>query len=310
MKSILISGISGFVGGNLEEYLKGQFSIVGLSRNVGKNYITYNEITYKSFSDIEVFIHLAGKAHDLRKGVSDEEYYNANTYLTIKLFNHFLESDCKVFVFLSSVKAVADKVDSILTEETIPMPITVYGKSKLKAEQYILSKTIPKGKKVYILRPCMIHGPNNKGNLNLLYKIVKYNIPFPLGKFENKRSFLSVDNLCFVIKKLIKIRPESGIYNVADDDVISTNELVKIIAKTSNKKGLILNIPKIIIHKAALLGDKIRSPFNSEKLEKLTQNYCVSNIKIKKAIGIELPINAHDGLIKTITSFKESKNNV
>ncbi|MGK4422647.1 hypothetical protein ACSLVQ_30785, partial [Klebsiella pneumoniae] len=73
--------------------------------------------------------------------------------------------------------------------------ITHYGKSKLLSEQFILSQDIPKGKRVYILRPCMIHGPNNKGNLNLLYEIVKKRIPWPLGMFKNKRSFCSIDNL-------------------------------------------------------------------------------------------------------------------
>jgi len=306
MKSIMISGISGFVGGHLKEYLREQFNIVGLSRNDNEHYITYNEITSNSFNEVEVFIHLAGKAHDLRKGISDEEYYNANTELTIKLFNQFLESDCNVFVFLSSVKAVADKVDSILTEEIIPRPITVYGKSKLKAEQYILSKKIPKNKKVYILRPCMIHGPNNKGNLNLLYKIVKYNIPFPLGKFKNKRSFLSVENLCFVIDALIRKKPDSGIYNVADDEPISTNQLVKIIGKAANKRVFILNIPKIIINIMAFLGDKIGIVLNTENLDKLTENYCVSNDKIKKAIKENLPLNSFDGLNITIMSFKKN----
>ena len=68
-------------------------------------------------------------------------------------------------------------------------PSNYFGQSKLLAEEYILSKEIPNDKHVYILRPCMIHGPGNKGNLNLLYKIVSKNIPWPLGAFENKRSF-------------------------------------------------------------------------------------------------------------------------
>src|SRR5690606_33852114 len=103
----------------------------------------------------------------------------------------------------------------------------------------------------------------------------------------------------------IEVRPSSGIYNVADDDAISTNELIKVIAKTSNKRELILNIPKKIIVKIAFIGDKIGLPLNTEKLEKLTDNYCVSNTKIVNAIGEQLPFSAIDGLVKTIKSFKE-----
>lgn len=308
----LISGITGFVGTNLKPYLNERnIKVIGISReeNLKEEIVSYKNCDINLFNTSNAFIHLAGKAHDLKKGVSDNEYYEANTDLTIKLFNQFLESDCKIFIYLSSVKAVADKVDNILIEETTPNPITVYGKSKLKAEDYILSKNLLNDKKVYILRPCMIHGPNNKGNLNLLYKLVVNNIPFPLGKFQNKRSFLSIDNLCFVIEKIIEVRPNSGVYNIADDDVVSTNELVKIIAKASNKKGLILNIPKTLIKKVALLGDKIGLPLNTEKLEKLTENYCVSNTKIVEVIGEELPFSAIDGLTKTIKSFKEPKKN-
>ena len=108
----------------------------------------------------------------MKETVNPAEYYEINTELTKNIFDSFLISDAKVFITLSSVKAVADSVNDILTEDHISDPKTHYGKSKLLAEQYILSKKIPSGKRVYILRPCMIHGPGNKGNLNILYKIV------------------------------------------------------------------------------------------------------------------------------------------
>ena len=118
---------------------------------------------------------------------------------------------------MSSVKAVADEVVGVLDESVIPSPVTAYGKSKLAAEKYLLSQKPSKGKRVYILRPCMIHGPGNKGNLNLLYNFVKKGIPYPFGSFENKRSFVSIDNLCFVIKELIENKNiTSGVYNISD----------------------------------------------------------------------------------------------
>src|SRR5690606_1547157 len=116
----------------------------------------------------------------------------------------FLKRDAEVFIYMSSVKAAADTVDGILTEEKQPNPKTPYGQSKRKAEEYLLNATLPEGKRVYILRPCMIHGPGNKGNLNLLYKFVQKGIPYPLAAFENRRSFLSIDNLNFVILQLLQ----------------------------------------------------------------------------------------------------------
>ena len=205
---------------------------------------------------------------------------------------------------LSSVKAVADHVDGELTEQHNPNPITHYGKSKLLAEQYIFLNDIPDGKRVYVLRPCIIHGPGNKGNLNLLYKIVSKNIPWPLGAFESKRSYCGIDNLLFIFKELIEREDiPSGIYNIADDEPLSINELIDLIAQSQNRKSKIWNISKKFIKCVASIGDKLYLPFNSERLHKLTSSYVVSNAKIKAAIGKPLPVSSRDGLLKTFNSF-------
>ncbi len=292
MKTIVFTGASGFVGKNLLKYFNDTYNIYVLKR---KEKVRINH---------DFFIHLAGKAHDLKKVANIDEYYEGNTEYTKKIFDSFIESDAKVFIFLSSVKAVADSVKDILKEEEYPNPLTHYGKSKLLAEQYILSKEIPIGKRVYILRPCMIHGPGNKGNLNLLYKIIVKGIPWPLGAFNNKRSFCSIDNLCFVINELIENQHiTSGVYNVSDDDLISTNELIRLIAKSLKKKIIILNTPKSVIKSLSKLGDVFSLPFNTETVCKLTESYIVSNQKLKNALKKPLPVSAKDGLLITFNSF-------
>ena len=294
MKSVLITGSTGFVGKNLLNYLNGKFQIVSFNRTFDFN--------------ADIIIHLAGKAHDLNNVSNADDYYFVNTELTKKVFDRFIDSESKVFITLSSVKAVADILDVDLTEECIPNPVTHYGKSKHLAEEYILSKIIPKGKRVYILRPCMIHGPGNKGNLNLLYKIVKRGTPWPLGAFDNKRSFCSIDNVCFIINELIENdQINSGVYNIADDEVFSTNELIKLIAETHGKKPFILNIPKYLIKSLSKLGDIFRLPLNTERLSKLTQTYIVSNQKIKNVINKPFPVSAKEGLLKTFNSFCNAK---
>jgi nucleoside-diphosphate-sugar epimerase len=291
-KSIFLTGSSGFVGLNLIDFFNEEYSIVNYSKNTP---ILINET---------IVIHLAGKAHDLKKVSNPEEYYQNNTDLTKKVFDAFLDSDAKVFITLSSVKSVADQVSGDLTEENIPNPITHYGKSKLLAEQYILSKKIPEGKRVYILRPCMIHGPGNKGNLNFLYNFVSVGIPWPLGAYENKRSFCSIDNLIFIIKELIE-RDDipTGIYNVADDLPLSTNELISILAESQEKKSSIWYVSKGLIQFAAKLGNVFKLPLNEESLKKLTETYVVSNKKILLALGKSLPRSSKDGLMKTFQSF-------
>ena len=290
--SVFITGSSGFVGSSFLNHFNNEATRVS-SRG--------NEF---NIDGAEVVIHLAGKAHDLKNTSESHEYYEVNTELTKKVFDTFLYSEAKVFITLSSVKAVADHVDGELTEQHHPIPITHYGKSKLLAEQYIFSKEIPEGKRVYILRPCMIHGPGNKGNLNLLYKLVSKNIPWPLGAFENSRSFCSIDNLMFIFKELIESEDiQSGIYNVADDEPLSTNELIGLIAQSQNRSPKLWNISKKFIEGVASIGDKLHLPLNSERLHKLTSSYVVSNAKIKAAIGKPLPVSSKEGLLKTFKSF-------
>lgn len=295
---IAITGATGFVGTNLKKYLAANYEINPIS----VRFIPNQELNING----DAIIHLAGKAHDLKKVSQPNEYYEANHALTKQLFDAFLESNSKTFIFISSVKAAADVVEGRLTEEVVSQPITPYGKSKKMAEDYILGQTIPEGKKVYILRPCMIHGPENKGNLNLLYQLVSKGIPWPLGAFENRRSFLSVENLCFVIKELlIQEKIPSGVYNVADDESLSTNELIQLMAQSQNKAAQIFNIPKGGINAIAKMGDFLRLPLNSERLQKLTESFEVSNSKIRKAIGKPFPVDAKQGLLTTFESLKK-----
>jgi len=296
---ITITGTSGFVGQNLSTYLENKaFETFNLS-------LRLNEWKKNFHYEAEAIVHLAGKAHDTSNTSDDKEYFKINRDLTIELFEEFLKSDVKDFFYFSSVKAVADTVESSLAEDFIARPLTPYGKSKLEAENYILSKQVPFGKRVFIIRPCMIHGPGNKGNLNLLYNLVEKGIPWPLASFHNKRSFLSIDNLSYLIYEMLKdSHLKSGVYNFADDESISTNELVRIIGNVLKKDVSLWKIPVGFIKSVVKIGDFIPLPLNSERLKKLTESYVVSNSKIKNALGIQkLPLTAKEGLEITIKSF-------
>ncbi|MDO9185592.1 MAG: NAD-dependent epimerase/dehydratase family protein [Bacteroidia bacterium] len=309
IKNVLITGINGFVGSNLYNFYSKKFQLFGLDVFNNNDLISSNKFYYwnglHNIPDVDIIIHLAGKAHDIKNTSSEQEYFDVNVGLTKKIFQHFLKSSASKFIFFSSVKAVADSIsDEILTEEMLPNPQTPYGKSKLQAEQYILSMHLPPEKRVYILRPCMIHGPGNKGNLNLLYKLTKKGLPWPLGAFDNKRSFTSMQNLQFVIQEFIEKDIESGTYQIADDETLSTNELICLIADSLDKKAHIWNISPNMIKLIAKTGDKLGLPLNTERLKKLTESYIVSNQKLKKTLGIEkMPHTAAEGMKKTFSSF-------
>ena len=323
--NILITGIHGFVGSNLVIALREYHALYGLDiitpekEGVVKTF-SWKDIETTSFPmqflpKFDAIIHLAGKAHDTKNQSASQVYFDINTGLTQKIFDFFLESSAKRFIFFSSVKAAADSVvGDMLTEDVIPTPVGPYGESKIAAEEYILSKlrsehgelkvAMQRDKRVYILRPCMIHGPGNKGNLNLLYNVLKKGIPWPLGDFENKRSFTSIDNLCYVVEGLLTKDVANGIYHMGDDEALSTNELIALMCEAMGKEPHIWKMNRKMMEGCAGLGTLLHLPLNTERLRKLTENYVVSNEKIKLALGIDrMPVRAADGIMKTIRSF-------
>ena len=293
--NIIISGLNGFVGKNLYIYLYKNNKISRYDFNSDNNDLT----------NIDVMIHLAGKAHDTSNR-NQKDYYKINTELTKNIYEKFANSNINTFIMLSSVKAVADEVDTIFDESYLPNPKSFYGKSKLLAEQFICNYKLNDKKRFFILRSCMIHGPNNKGNLNSLYNFVKIGLPWPLGSFENNRSYCSIENLCFIINEIIYNKSiQSGIYNIADDKPLSTNEIVTNIGISLNKKIKILKIPKYIVKYFILLCDKLNIVTVNDIYSKLTSNFVVNNNKIKNAINKELPISSIEGLNYTLKSFKK-----
>ena len=294
---IIVTGASGFIGKNLIERFYKEHQCYSFDRK-------------KSFKirDEEVVIHLAGKAHDLKKIANPQEYYDSNTSLTKEVYNEFIRSDAQVLITMSSVKAIIDSSEKVITEKTKENPKTHYGKSKLQADQYIMSKPIPTRKRIYILRPCMIHGKGNKGNLNLLYNLIKKRIPWPLGAFTNKRSYCSIENLLFIIQELItNSKVPSGIYIIADDDSLSTTEVVTLIGRTINIKTRIYSIPRILVKMIAKIGDLLYITINSERLQKLTESFVVDNSKIKKVLNKTLPVSSKNGLVQTFKSFYKNE---
>lgn len=273
-----MTGSHGFVGTNLIAALSDKYEIV-----------RWDVRSDDPLPEVDAVIHLAGKAHDTKHTTEASEYFRVNTKLTKMIYDRFLESSAKKFIFFSSIKAQDGD--------------TPYAKSKKAAEDYILSKE-GANRQVYILRPCMIHGPGNKGNLNLLVKVVKKGFPWPLAAFENKRSFSSIWNVSYIVDRLLCSDVEAGIYNICDDEAISTNDLIRHICECLGKEVHLWRIPKGMMRELAWLGDLFHLPLNSERLGKLTNDYVVDNSLIKHALGVDsLPINARDGLRKTIRSM-------
>jgi len=332
--NILITGVHGFVGSNLVRALSPEHTIYGLDivqpeKKGVKATFSWDALDVENgLPQIDAIIHLAGKAHDTRNKSGAEVYFKVNTGLTKKIFDWYeANASAWKFIFFSTAKAAAECVPEVLYEDVTPTPKGPYGESKIQAEDYILgflkeqgvsrqsmasrgpgSERPKNGKEVYIFRPCMIHGPGNKGNLNLLYGVVSKGIPWPLGAYENRRTFTSVENVCFAIKGVLTGDVPSGIYNMGDDEPLSTNELIGVICEALGKKAHIWRIPQGLMNGVSTVGGWLHLPLNPLRMQKLTENYVSSNAKIKQALGItRFPVDARQGLIETIKCFAKGK---
>lgn len=286
---ILITGAYGFVGTNLCRYLAERgheclaLDIPPARRDdvPYKAFYTWDDLDKIEWPSIDAVVHLAGKAHDLKKVSDPQSYFDINVGLTERIFNA-CNGKVPRFIYFSSSKA-AD-VD------------TPYGKSKLAAEQFLNGRAI-------VLRPAMIHGPGNKGNLNLLWGVARRGFPWPLAAFENRRSFTSVGNICAVVEALCE-RGENGTYPIADDEMLSTNRLIELMAEACGRKARLWKLPQGLMRFAAKMGNVLHLPLNTERLGKLTEDSFVDNAALKKLLGWpQMPVRAEDGMRETLKSF-------
>ncbi len=288
MKKVLISGANGFVGTNLRKYLEAR-AIECLKLDIANADYNWNELDKIPWGDISAVVHLAGKAHDLKKVADEKSYFDINVGLTQKLFESLSASGATTrFIYFSSSKASADG--------------NAYGRSKFAAEEYLNGRAI-------VLRPAMIHGPGNKGNLNLLWGIAKRGLPWPLAAFDNQRSFTSIDNISAAVETIIRQGISNGIYEIADDETLSTNRIVELIAGVCGRKAQLWHLSKCLVRVMAKVGDVLCLPLNSERLGKLTENSFVDNSRLKAALGWEkMPIGAEEGMKATLEEFRRIDN--
>lgn len=313
---ILVTGAYGFVGTNLCRHLveKGNECHaldVPAARRSDLPYAAFHVWDeLDKLPDFDAVVHLAGKAHDLKKVSSARSYYDVNVGLMQKIFRA-VQGKVGRFIYFSSSKAAdAEKMGECSNErfdellKTHP-DVTPYALSKYLAERYLLSfKPETLNFKPIILRPAMIHGPGNKGNLNLLWGIARRGFPWPLAAFENRRSFTAIGNVCAAVAELCA-RGEGGVYPIADDEMVSTNRLIELMAETCGRKAHLWRLPKGLMRLAARVGDFLPLPLNTERLGKLTEDSFVDNSLLKKALGWDwMPIRAEDGFRTTLETFK------
>ena len=244
---VLVTGASGFVGSMLCARLaEAAHDVVACSRSrveqPGIFYVPSPELGPEAdwtlaLSGIDAVVHLAGRAHvtsEQADAKTDQAYLRINAEGTRALAAQCAAAGVKHFIFLSSCHAIAGESDDVLTDRTVPQPVTAYGRSKLAAEEAIKSVLADSGCAWTILRPPLVYGPGNKANFGLLVKLVQTGLPLPLASVRNRRSFIYVENLVDLIVNCLGNPKAFGkTFLPSDGEDLSTAELIEKIARAN-----------------------------------------------------------------------------
>lgn len=253
MKKVLITGAGSYVGESVRKYIlaKDPSYQIDAVDTMGDNW------KKADYSQYDVVFHVAGIAHVNADPKMEPLYYKVNRDLTIEVAKHAKAAGVKQFIFMSSQIVFHESQSlkaEVLTHETKPAPNGFYGDSKLQAENG-LHELESEDFKVCILRPCMIYGPNAKGNFPRLAKLATKTPVFPA--WHNKRSMLYIDNLAEFVKQAIE-RELSGTFYPQNRELADTVEIIRFFAKAAGHKVWITKL----LNPFVWLGSFVLQPIN------------------------------------------------
>lgn len=319
-KKVLVTGATGFIGTSLAEHLRqGDYEVYRAGRslpNIDSRCFLLDLASPSGLSDLlndtEVVFHLAGKAHALAETRQDEnEYFLVNTEGTRKLLEAAKAAGVRKFVYFSSVKAVGDSDHQPMDETVDTVADTPYGRSKYAAEQLVLhGDYVPHP---VVIRPSMVYGNTEKGNLPRMIKAIQRGLFPPLPETHNRRSMVHVDDVIQAALLAAETPEAAGqIYIVTDDHAYSTRQIYDWIRGALGKAPLNWQIPMTLLTFLAKTGDAIghtlgrRFPFDSAALDKLTGSAWYSSAKIQRELGFR-PRHSLQSSIPDIVHFLKIK---
>ena len=276
MNKILLTGSTGYLGSSFLKQYKNKYSFEKFS-------LLNQKLKDINFDSIDIILHCAALVHQ-KVEHSYEKYHEINVDYPIKLAKLAKQNGVKQFIFISTIAVYGEDIQK-LDENTTSNPITPYGKSKLEAENQLLELN-DDNFVVSIIRPPMIYGKKAPGNIDSLVKLVKKLPVIPLGKIDNKRSFISIQNLCYIIDEIIT-QKQNGIFLASDDEPLSTSKLIELIAKNLDKKIYLIKIPFF----ESLL--KLVKPSFHKRLYGSLE---VDNTLTKEKLNLKNPYSVEDGI--------------
>lgn len=306
MTKILVTGASGFVGRYLVNHLSKTDEVIACVRKKSSLLpSSVQQIVSNNFFDIaipkdtDVIVHLAGIAHNKNNSVG--EFKKINVDGTLELARKALQANVKRFIFMSSIGVNGNSTHGkAFTEQDTPNPINDYTISKYQAEVALEELLKDTKTDLVIIRPPLIYAHDAPGNFASLLKLIYMGLPLPFGCTNNKRSFISIHNLVDFIHHCINYRSSiNETFVIADNEKISTKQLVASISKGMGKTSLLLPLPTYPI--------KVATNFIGKKTlyEQLFGDLEIDNTKAKKALNWQPPVDVYTDLEKAGKKYRK-----
>lgn len=307
--NILLTGATGFVGTILFQHLQhlSEFELRVALHTPHPSYhkgIVVGSIDGQTdwsdaLRDMEVVIHLAAYAHVTnRLRLDAAALREINCFGTQNLIRQAIAAKVKHFIFISSIGAVTSLSPVVLTENSACHPTTLYGQSKLKAEQELIKLSQNTSMTYTILRPPLIYGPGNPGNMKRLLKLVGSGLPLPFGAVKNRRSLLYVGNLVDAIATCITHpNAQNQSFLISDGADLSTPDLIRQIGQEMGKSPVLIPFPSKAIRAVARLVGR------QDTLERLTGSLAIDSSKIQLTLDWHPPFQPEQGLRETVAWY-------
>lgn len=310
---IVVSGSIGFIGSHLvPAFLSAGHDVIGIDRPGERGHggvpmhlvdVTEGEGLSTATEGADAVVHLAARNHVLRETAGDplSEYRRVNVDGSRNLARAAARSGVKIFLHMSSVKAMGEGSDRVLDENSPCAPRTDYGISKLESERAVREEAERTGMGVVILRLPMVYGPGNKGNLPRMIRWADRGLPFPLVQPDNLRSMVYVGNVSAAVVAVLETlrsgNPAQGTYIVTDDVDRSTRMIYSSICQELGKPPRFLPVPAALGRIAAAV---------SEDFRRVASSFRVSSAKIREEIGFSPPVSGDEGMARTVRWFRHS----
>jgi UDP-glucose 4-epimerase len=249
---------------------------------------------------VDAVVHAAARAHVLHDAADNADLYlAANLHATTRLAEAAARAGIRRFVYLSSIKVNGEETSGCaFTPADRPNPQDVYGRSKLLAEQSLLAVAARTGMQVAIVRPPLVYGPGVRANFLRLMRWVDAGWPLPLGLVDNRRSLVSIWNLCDLLVRLLGDDvPADRVWFVSDGEDLSTRELIRRLGVAMGRKVSMPPVPVVLLRGVAALTGK------GAEVARLCSSLSVDISRTASELGWSAPVRIDECLARTVAWY-------